>query len=243
MPCFYPSPEQDEFNKVAQLRVCVAETKHSTDVLTSSCALLVACFSCDAAALEGYECPLPNKAFVRESDGCAQEGGGFRAARGSGRVHYAFDLDATKGTVVYAIHDGAIAIARKKWGKMGNTVIIDHRNGEYSVYGHLDRITVREKVTVKAGDKIGTVGYSGNADCLEKKNLSAHLHLSVFRAGQTGLGNRDYPIKLIKRWGEYWKKNYDAQLMGPINPNFVLGDKDCWEERIRPMPPVLYPVQ
>jgi len=48
---------------------------------------------------------------------------------------------------------------------MGNYVIIDHGNGEYSVMQHMEQGTIRVKAgeTVKAGEQIGNVGFSGDA--------------------------------------------------------------------------------
>ncbi len=48
---------------------------------------------------------------------------------------------------------------------MGNYVIIDHGNGEYSVMQHLEQgtITVRVGELVKGGEHIGNVGFSGDA--------------------------------------------------------------------------------
>lgn len=51
----------------------------------------------------------------------------------------------------------------------GHHVIIDHGNGESSVYGHLDAVTVATGQTVDQGTMIGTVGNTGNSH-------GAHLH-------------------------------------------------------------------
>lgn len=49
--------------------------------------------------------------------------------------------------------------------KYGNTVVIDHGNGEFSMYAHLKRGSVKVKTgdEVKAGQQIGMVGNSGNS--------------------------------------------------------------------------------
>lgn len=59
-------------------------------------------------------------------------------------------------------------------GLMGEGVIIDHGNGEYSSYAHLrpGSATVRVGQVVKAGDTIGRLGSSGNS-------TEAHLHFQV----------------------------------------------------------------
>lgn len=56
----------------------------------------------------------------------------------------------------------------------GNAVIIDHGNGEYSLYAHLKPGSIPVKVGdhVKAGDRIGALGASGNV-------TEPHLHFQV----------------------------------------------------------------
>ncbi|OIQ74567.1 putative peptidase [mine drainage metagenome] len=57
---------------------------------------------------------------------------------------------------------------------MGNYVIIQHANGEYSMLLHLEAgsIKVRPGQMVKEGDELGSVGFSGQA-------MYPHLHYSV----------------------------------------------------------------
>ena len=59
-------------------------------------------------------------------------------------------------------------------GLMGEGVVIDHGNGEYSVYAHLKPGSLRVRVgqTVKSGETIGLLGSSGNS-------TEAHLHFQV----------------------------------------------------------------
>lgn len=46
----------------------------------------------------------------------------------------------------------------------GNTILIDHRDGYYTVYAHLGAILVREGQIVQAGEVIGRVGQSGSLE-------------------------------------------------------------------------------
>lgn len=66
-------------------------------------------------------------------------------------------------------------------GIVGEGVIIDHGNGEYSIYAHLipGSATVHPGQAVKAGDTVGRLGSSGNS-------TEAHLHFQVCDA-PTGL--------------------------------------------------------
>ncbi len=71
-------------------------------------------------------------------------------------------------------------------GKMGNQVKIQHTSKDpsggtiISYYGHMQAVTAGLKLgdTVQAGQKIGTVGMTGNTN-------GAHIHLQVHMSGQT----------------------------------------------------------
>lgn len=65
-------------------------------------------------------------------------------------------------------------IAKGAPGVGGNQVMIDHGNGEFSFYGHLqpDSVSVRVGDPVERGARIGAVGSSGNS-------TEPHLHFHV----------------------------------------------------------------
>jgi murein DD-endopeptidase MepM/ murein hydrolase activator NlpD len=110
---------------------------------------------------------------------------------------------------------------------MGNTVILDHLAGAYTVYGHLDTISVAEGVTVKTGQKLGTVGYSGNANDLKAASLPPHLHFALIQAGQTGLADQNRPLRQMRLWADYWQ-SLGAALTGPVDPVLFMGSQNCW---------------
>ena len=87
---------------------------------------------------------------------------------------------------------------------MGNAVIIDHEDGDYSVYGHLAQLGVEKGACVKAGDVVGTVGFTGNAQCLKDKGLSSHLHFAVIRAAKIGLADDGKPIATATKNADDW---------------------------------------
>jgi murein DD-endopeptidase MepM/ murein hydrolase activator NlpD len=80
---------------------------------------------------------------------------------------------------------------------MGNYVIIAHANGEYSMLLHMEKGSIKLKrgQIVKAGDKIGTVGFSGEA-------IYPHLHYSVTNGAKElaseGLPNYFNDYKLFR---------------------------------------------
>jgi murein hydrolase activator len=84
-------------------------------------------------------------------------------------------ISAPSGTPVKSVSAGTVAYAGPM-GTYGNTVILEHGGGDYSVYGSLDRIDVRKGARVIKGQAIGTVGVSDPA-------LGSHLHFEIRRGG------------------------------------------------------------
>jgi len=84
-------------------------------------------------------------------------------------------ISAPVGTVVKSVSAGMVAYAGQM-GTYGNTVILEHGGGDYSVYGSLDKIEVRKGTRVIKGQALGTVGVSDPA-------LGSHLHFEIRRGG------------------------------------------------------------
>jgi septal ring factor EnvC (AmiA/AmiB activator) len=84
-------------------------------------------------------------------------------------------ITAPAGTPVKSVSAGTVAYAGPM-GTYGNTVILEHGGGDYSVYGSLGRIDVRKGTRVVKGQSIGTVGVSDPA-------LGSHLHFEIRRGG------------------------------------------------------------
>ncbi len=90
-------------------------------------------------------------------------------------LHNGLDLAAPTGTLVIAPGRGRIAMAESRI-VTGNTVVIEHQPGVYSLYYHLDRLDVAPGDLVRQGDVIGTVGSTGLA-------TGPHLHWEVRVSG------------------------------------------------------------
>ena len=111
---------------------------------------------------------------------------------------------------------------------MGKTVVIDHGNGDYSVYGHLKSVSIAKGKCVKAGDSLGSVGYTGNGQCLKDKNLISHLHFADFENGQAGTcqgGRSDWcPIKNAEDWMEISQEFFGGDMLdlGVEDPEVML---------------------
>jgi septal ring factor EnvC (AmiA/AmiB activator) len=84
-------------------------------------------------------------------------------------------ISAPVGTAVKSVSAGTVAYAGPM-GTYGNTVILEHGGGDYSVYGSLNRIDVRKGTRVIKGQALGTVGVSDPA-------LGPHLHFEIRRGG------------------------------------------------------------
>jgi len=72
---------------------------------------------------------------------------------------------------VRAVKPGKVTIARFH-GHMGNTVIVRHDRGLETLYGHLDKILVKEGQEVAEDTVLGTVGNTG-------QSTGKHLHFEV----------------------------------------------------------------
>lgn len=87
--------------------------------------------------------------------------------------HGGIDIAAPKGTNVYASALGKVVFASSKGG-YGNLVVIRHKKGYETRYGHLNKITVKKGQKIKRGEKLGEVGSTGRA-------TGNHLHFEVRR--------------------------------------------------------------
>lgn len=65
------------------------------------------------------------------------------------------------GTPVRCVFKGVVRVITYLPG-YGNTVIVDHGNGYYTVYSHLDEIYVQKNSSVRTNQVIATVGDSGS---------------------------------------------------------------------------------
>lgn len=73
------------------------------------------------------------------------------------------DIAAKKGTKVVAVLDGVVTAIT--WLRSyGNTIIIDHGDGYYTVYAHVIDIQVTQNTYVTAGEVIASVGDSGSLE-------------------------------------------------------------------------------
>jgi murein DD-endopeptidase MepM/ murein hydrolase activator NlpD len=99
--------------------------------------------------------------------------------------HSGADLHAAAGTPVHATNRGRVVLAKTLFFT-GNTVILDHGLGIYSLYAHLSRIDVKSGEMVKNGQVVGLVGATGRV-------TAPHLHW-----GMRVQGARVDPFSLVR---------------------------------------------
>lgn len=101
-----------------------------------------------------------------------------KLSRGFSPGHSGLDIDGNTGDSVLA-YKGGVVEAISNTGPYGNKIIISHTNFPEPVstlYAHLTDIFVTVGETVRAGQTIGTVGATGNAN-------GDHLHFEVLLSG------------------------------------------------------------
>lgn len=118
----------------------------------------------DLVADEAYTVPIPG--------GTGRNFGERRIFNGQPRSpHSGADLRAKTGTPVHATNRGRVALAKSLFFS-GNTVVLDHGLGVYSVYAHLSRLDVEKGDIVDNGEIVGLVGATGRV-------TGPHLHWAI----------------------------------------------------------------
>ena len=115
------------------------------------------------------------------------------------QTHLGMDIASTARAVIRAANSGKV-IFTDYLGIYGNTVIIDHGQGLFSLYAHLSRIDTKEGALVAKGDPIARSGLTGMAG-------GDHLHFSILVHGIF--------VTPVEWWDQHWID---------VNINNVLAD-------------------
>jgi len=107
------------------------------------------------------------------------------------QVHLGMDLASVSHAPVPAANSGVV-IFSGPLGIYGNTVLIDHGLGLFSMYAHLNRSDVRKGQEVSKGDTLGLTGSTGLAG-------GDHLHFSI-------LVHNTF-VNPVEWWDPSWIKN------------------------------------
>lgn len=122
------------------------------------------------AALADIDLPVEN--------GVVTSGVGLRLDPfGSGKrvFHRGIDIAAPVGTPVRAVRDGRVVFAAVRRG-YGSTVIVEHANGDRTLYGHNSLVRVQPGELVESGT---VVAFSGNSG----RSTGPHVHFEQIPGG------------------------------------------------------------
>ncbi|MEF3305322.1 M23 family metallopeptidase [Paenibacillus sp. GYB003] len=102
-----------------------------------------------------------------------------------GKMHKGVDITGNRN--IMAADNGVVTYTGNKGDGYGNKVIIDHKNGYVTVYGHLSKIETTKGKIVEKGEKIGVMGSTGDS-------TGVHLHFEIQRNGVA-----ENPLKFLSR--------------------------------------------
>lgn len=90
-----------------------------------------------------------------------------------GRLHSGIDLTGNRS--ILSSDTGIVEFVGNRTGT-GKTIIINHKNGYKTLYGHLNSYNVSEGDIVEKGEKIGIMGNTGHS-------TGVHLHFEIHKNG------------------------------------------------------------
>ena len=88
------------------------------------------------------------------------------------RWHHGTDLKLRTGDPVFNVFDGIVRMKSYDRNGYGYYVLVRHRNGLETLYGHLSKISVEIGQEVKAGEVLGLGGSTG-------RSTGPHLHFEI----------------------------------------------------------------
>ena len=108
------------------------------------------------------------------------------------QTHLGFDLASLRGSPVPSANAGKVVFAGPL-GIYGDTVIVDHGLGVFTLYGHLSEVSVPVGTEVARGTPIGKTGETGLAG-------GDHLHFSVMIHG--------VHVDPVEWWDGHWIEDH-----------------------------------
>jgi len=105
--------------------------------------------------------------------------------------HGGVDIAGRQGAMVAAAQGGIVALADDLF-LTGNTVVLDHGCGLFTLYGHLSTILVPVGAVVRRGEILGLVGATGRA-------TGPHLHWGA-RLGKLSLDPQSLTALNLEAW-------------------------------------------
>ncbi|MDX2565364.1 transglycosylase family protein [Streptomyces sp. TX20-6-3] len=105
--------------------------------------------------------------------------------------HTGIDFAVPIGTSVHAVDRGTVISAN--WaGAYGNSIVLQHPDGMYTLYAHLSSLSVRPGQGVSAGQEIGLSGSTGNS-------TGPHLHFES--RTHNDYGSHTDPVAYLRSLG------------------------------------------
>jgi murein DD-endopeptidase MepM/ murein hydrolase activator NlpD len=152
--------------------------------------------------------PLRERHYVFPVSGDLGVADTFGAARSDESWHHGDDLFAPRGTPVLAVANGVIfSVGRQRLG--GRRLWLRDRAGNEFYYAHLNAYSplARDGELVRAGDVIGYVGNTGDAE-----HTPPHLHFEIHPASLLGLGYDGAvdPTSYLRAWQRRSVDGYSA---------------------------------
>lgn len=137
-----------------------------------------------SAPSEGYfpQTPQSVMGYIWPTYGIVTSGFGQRL---SGKIHTGIDIAGPIGTPIVAAASGVVVFAGWSTEGYGNLVTIRHPDGSLSLYGHNDRILVRQGQQVELGQQIAQMGTTGNSS-------GPHLHFEIHPQGRVATNPRAF---------------------------------------------------
>ncbi len=97
--------------------------------------------------------------------------------------HYGADIVVPQSTPVGAATDGVVFLVRDGGARGYTYILIGHRDGYATLYGHLSETSVRAGDEVSTGDTIGLSGGKPGTHGAGPMTTAAHLHFEVIQNG------------------------------------------------------------
>ncbi len=98
--------------------------------------------------------------------------------------HKGIDIVASQGTPVYAASDGVVFLSRPGGARGYSYVLIGHRGGTATLYGHLSQINVSTGQDIYRGQVIGLSGGTPGTSGAGYMTTGAHIHFEVIQMGR-----------------------------------------------------------
>jgi len=115
----------------------------------------------------GYKWPLPD--YTNLSSLFAGRKDPFT---GKPATHSGIDVPAPKGVKILSAKSGVVLTSAYNSGGYGNYVVVDHGNGNTTLYAHMSSRAVKVGDVVKQGQVLGYVGTTG-------RSTGNHLHYEI----------------------------------------------------------------